>query len=69
MTQQYYRAQWPIEDRDTMTIADLKVEARSDLVLMLHDAGLVPVGPPMMRVSSDRTTLVAVVPVKARVAA
>lgn len=69
MTQQYYRAQWPIIDRDDLTLAELKAEARDDLVLMLHDAGLVPVGPPMMRVSADRALLVAVVPVKGRAAA
>ncbi len=65
----YYRAEWPIEDRDTMTLAELKTEARDDLVLMLHDAGVVPVGPPVMRVSRDRSTLMAIVPVKTRRAA
>ena len=65
----YYRAEWPILDRDTRTLAELKAEARDDLVLMVHDAGAVPVGNPEIRVSPDRRHVVAVVPVKRRQAA
>ena len=62
----YYRAEWPIEDRDSYTLAEQKAQARADLVLMIHDAGAVPVGKPEIRVSADRGSLLAVVPVKRR---
>ena len=63
MSAAMYAASWPIldETRDMLTVADLKRQAERDLVVMLHDAGLIPVARPKMRVSPDRAHLVAAV--------
>ena len=61
----YYGVKWPIEEhaRDTHSVRELKEEARRDLVVMLHEAGLIPIGPPAVRITHDRKEIAAIVQV------
>ena len=61
-----YHATWPILDHVETPVADLKATALEDLVVMLHEAGLVPLARPTLAVAADRHHIVADVPVRHR---
>ena len=55
-----YGVRWPIMD-DSLTVRQLKAEAERDIVVMLHDDGLIPVSRPRMRLSPNGRELLACV--------